>query len=254
LPAPACLAHSAVVSYAPAVPGMIQTIYGSNLGPNAGVSFQLDSNGNVPAQLAGTAVTVGGLPAPILYTRENQINFIVPQEITGPSTNVCVITAAGQNCIYALVAALDPAIYSIPNQGYAILNQDGTLNSSSNPALPGSVISLFGTGMGPYNRPLADGSVAGLPLANLTTPLGAEFLDPNPPICPIPGATCGPPPDNTEGTVLFAGAAPGEVVGVTQVNVLIPANVVPGNSITLQLILEPPGSNIVAANVTVAIQ
>jgi hypothetical protein len=140
---------------------MISTLYGSNLGPPTGTSFQLDANGKVPTQTAGTSVSVGGLAAPVLYAQDGQINFIVPQE----------------------VASEYPGIFYTPGVGYAVLNQDGTLNAPSNPALRGSSIFLFGTGMGLYDRSFPDGSIVGPPLANVIAPVSALFLDPYPYIC-----------------------------------------------------------------------
>jgi uncharacterized protein (TIGR03437 family) len=50
-------------------------------------------------------------------------------------------------------APASPGLYSVDgsgfNQGY-ILNSDGTMNSPSNPAAPGSAITILATGFGPY--------------------------------------------------------------------------------------------------------
>ena len=236
IPFPACLLNSDV-EYAPAAPGMIATLYGSNLGPSTGVSAQPDASGRVPTQLGGVSVTVSGLPAPVLYAQDGQIDFVVPQGIQGPTTTVCVASITGRNCIFAPVQPLFPSIFNTPGVGYAILNQDGTLNTPSNPALRGSYITLFGTGMGLYDRVLPDGSIVGPPLANLTGSFSAVFPAPTPPMA------CGgswlppcPPPNTTKGRVLFAGAAPGEVVGVTQINLVIPDDAVSGPEVGFQLV------------------
>jgi uncharacterized protein (TIGR03437 family) len=224
IPFPACLSTTSGES-APVAPGMIGTLYGNNLGPSTGVAFQLDSNGNVPTQLAGTSVTVGDLPAPILYAQDGQINFIVPQEVTGQTTTLCVESTGGRNCIDRPIQTEFPAIFYTPGMGYAILNHDGTLNTPSNPAVRGSYISVFGTGMGLTDRTLPDGSPWDLPPANLTTSVSATFIGP----IPLPVVGCGdlflppcPGPHTATGQVLFAGGAPEEVVGVTQINVVIP--------------------------------
>lgn len=235
-PFPACLLTSD--GGWPAAPGMISTLYGDNLGPSAGVSFQLDQNGEVPTQLAGISVSVGGFAAPVLYAQEGQINFIVPQELTGEATSICVASGAGRNCIYPPVQPLFPYIFNTEGTGYAILNQDGTLNTPANPAPRRSYISLFGTGMGTYDRSFPDGSVVGPPLAYLAATVTAVFPAPTPPPPP-----CGemflppcPPPNTTNGKVLFAGAAPGEVAGVTQINLEIPDNAISGPEVGLTLI------------------
>ena len=46
-----------------------------------------------------------------------------------------------------------------PNALAAALNEDGSVNSSTNPARPGSVISIFTTGAGVYEQEIGDGSV-----------------------------------------------------------------------------------------------
>ena len=194
-PIPTCLANSASLSYSPATPGMLATLFGSNLGPAKGVQFQLDSNGRVPAEIAGVSVTVGGLPAPVLYVQSSQINFVVPQQVNGSTTNLCVTNAGTQSCIFAFVGPYSPAIFCLgtcngAGGSYAVLNQDYTLNTPWNPAAPGSVIMIFGTGFGPIDRNLPDGSIVSGPPANLTTPIEAAI--PGPPLPPCNSG--GPPP------------------------------------------------------------
>ncbi|MCU1338358.1 MAG: hypothetical protein JWO19_3939 [Bryobacterales bacterium] len=93
LPAPSCMAQSATIGPVPAAPLSIATLFGSNLGPVAGVQYRLDADGRVPTELGGTRVTVGDIPAPILYAQDQQINFIVPGGLTGSTTQVCVEAA-----------------------------------------------------------------------------------------------------------------------------------------------------------------
>jgi hypothetical protein len=111
-----------------------------------------------------------------------------------------------------------------------MLNQDATLNTPYNPAGRGSVIMIFGTGMGPYDRSLADGSIVGSPSANLTNPVQAIFFGPPCRTDPFSCSTL-----SFSGTVLFAGAAPQQVVGVDQINVKIPDDAIPGTAVRLTL-------------------
>jgi uncharacterized protein (TIGR03437 family) len=236
LPAPSCLASGANFNGAPAVPGAITTLFGSNLGPTIGVQYQLDANGLVPTQLDATTITVGGVPAPILYVQDTQVNFVVPQNISSPTTNVCVMRSGVQSCIFSLTTPQWPAIFCFSScdsgGSFAVLNQDGSLNSSSNPAAAGTVLEIFGTGMGAYDRSLADGSIVQSPLANLANGIGAAFAADCAPQFTLP-VPCYVLP-RFPATVLFAGAAPLEVVGVDQVNVLVPNTGVVGGA-TLML-------------------
>ena len=86
----------------------------------------------------------------------------------------------------------------------------------------------------------------------LKSPVQAVFSSPNPTFCypTFPGLPCTPPPPPTfPGTVLFAGAAPQQVVGVTQINIEIPDNAVVGTAV-------PPGlqSTLFNFSLTVAIK
>jgi uncharacterized protein (TIGR03437 family) len=227
LPAPSCLASGGNYNGAPAAPGAITALFGSNLGPTIGVQYQLDANGLVPTTLDATTITVGGVPAPILYVQDTQVNFVVPQQISSPTTNVCITRSGVQSCIFSFSAQLWPAIFCIScNSGgsFAVLNQDGTLNSASNPAAAGSVVQVFGTGMGPYAQSLPDGSIVPPPVANFANTMGAGFFANCPPQFAMP---CYLLPE-FPAAVLFAGAAPLEVVGVDQVNVLAPNSGVTG--------------------------
>jgi uncharacterized protein (TIGR03437 family) len=249
LPAPSCLASGANFGFAPAAAGAITTLFGSNLGPTLGVQYQLDPHGLVPTQLDATTITVGGVPAPILYAQDTQVNFIVPQQISGSTTNICVTRSGVQSCIFAHTAPEWPAIFCVAScniaPALAVLNQNGTLNSPSNPASAGSVLQIFGTGMGPYGRSLPDGAIVQPPFPNLANAASAIFYG-QPEPCIFPPRPCSNPIPSFPATVLFAGAAPLEVVGVDQVNVLIPEAAVTGGATTLTLSVGNGGA---AANV-----
>jgi uncharacterized protein (TIGR03437 family) len=223
-PNPACLALITALE-APVMPATLMTMFGSDLGPIQGVSSQLDASNRVPVQVAGTKVTVGGIAAPILYVQDQQINFIAPQAITGTTTDICVVTNETQSCLFSYVGSRRPGIFRV-GDGYAVLNEDGTLNTPDNPAVVGSVISLFGTGFGPFDGLPPDGSLAMPPYARLTYPVTATFD-----VLYFSG----------EGDILYAGAAPFQVSGVTQINVRIPDFAVPGHK---QVMLDVLGGTV----------
>jgi uncharacterized protein (TIGR03437 family) len=97
------------------------------------------------------------------------------------------------------------------------LNQDGSVNSASNPAAAGSVVSVFATGLGPVAPPLADGTLVGFPLPTNVLPISVGFTVGNPPF----GATISNPFE-----VTYAGPAPYLVAGTSQINFKLgpPAN------------------------------
>ncbi len=217
-PSPTSIVNAA--SYLPRfmVPGAFATLFGSGLGPQTGESFRVTTDSRVPTQLAGVQVTVGGLPAPILYAQDRQINIAVPQSVKDAG-DVCVIRGEDRTCIFSQVVPVDAAIFKVGN-GYSVFNQDGTLNWAQNPAARGSYITVWGAGFGGYTRSFADGEITDLPLAYLERPVTAGFGDPRN-TCPVKFGSCVSFPAMS-GEVTFAGAAPFAINGLTQINIKVP--------------------------------
>lgn len=89
----------------------------------------------------------------------------------------------------------------------AALNEDGTVNSVWHPAAPGSVVTLFGSGVGILSPPLKTGALSPVPPAG---PLSVSSA-----IASCSGGCDG---------VLYLGSAPGLSTAVAQIAVRIPAN------------------------------
>jgi uncharacterized protein (TIGR03437 family) len=95
----------------------------------------------------------------------------------------------------------DPGIFRFGSTEFgAVLNEDGSINSAATPAAQGSVVTFWATGMGPFSSTYEDGSI-----------IGANYS----PLRPAVRVTVG----GVEGQLLYAGASPDMVAGVTQVNV-----------------------------------
>jgi uncharacterized protein (TIGR03437 family) len=189
-------------------------------------------------------VTFNGLPAPLLYSSNGQINAIVPWGIQGaPTANVCVVYQSNTtNCMAMNVTSVAPGIFQMPSGYAAAVNQDGMINSPQNPAATGSVISLYVTGLGPVSPMPADGSIVGFPLPTLANGVKVWFI-PSRPNTAFPGE------------VLYAGTAPLEVAGLYQINVLIP--VIPLLPATVEVEVDlPDGSSVATAfpGIPIAIQ
>jgi len=208
-------------------PGEIISLYGTGLGPAAGVGARYDSTGKIATTLAGVQVLFDDTPAPMLYAGANQINAIVPFEVGGKtSTSMHVASALNASPSVDLkVVSSNPEIFTIAptppfpeiaqNAFAAALNADGTLNSSSNPAKPGSVVALFATGAGLFTQELSDGAIVHPPLSKPILPVSVLF-------------------DGQRAEVLYAGAALDLVAAALQVNVRVPANAA-GSYHTVQL-------------------
>ena len=194
-------------------PGELVTIFGANLGPDTPAGLQLAGDA-VATSLSGTQVFFDNIAAPLVYASASQVTAVVPFGVAGRSTTEVMVSNDGQfSATPALtVAPTAPALFTSDSSGSgpgAILNQDGTLNSATNPASRGSVVALFLTGGGPTNPPSADGSVTANVLGSLASPVTVT----------IGGQTA---------RVMYAGSAPGLIAGIAQVNVIVPDGVTAG--------------------------
>jgi len=196
-------------------PAEVIAIYGPGIGPMTAVSAT-PASGFYPKTLAGVQVTINGANIPLLYVSATQINAVVPMGIaTNAAATVRVINGSAVSPDYPVWIAPSTA-QAFP----AVLNQDGTINSQNNPANGGSVVTFYATGWQPNFAPLTDGQVA--------TAAGDACHG----TCQV----------STGGTVLYGGAAPGIVAGVTQINVnlgAIPTSITP---FQLQLSVTGPST------------
>lgn len=147
-------------------PGEFVAILGSFAGPANGLSLQLTNQGIVSTNLGGMEVLFNGNPAPRIYAAAGQVNCVVPYEVSGLASAQVQVSYQGQlsNTATVPVTKAAPAIFTLNSQGQgAILNQDGTINSPSNPAALGSIVQVFATGEGQTTPAGVDGTLDGSP-------------------------------------------------------------------------------------------
>ena len=156
-------------------PGEIIVIFGSGLGPAAGVLAAVDSRGFIEPNLAGIQVTFNGYGAPILFANATQINAIVPYELAGLSSASVMVTVgdARSNSLTLPLISSAPGIYAVDQSGTgpgAILDLSYSLVSTTNPVAPGDIIQIFATGQGQTSPGGVDGLIEplSLPLPALT--------------------------------------------------------------------------------------
>lgn len=209
------IAHTGTVeaaSYAYALaPGALFAVFGRNVGPASLATAQLDAQGRFPTELAGTRVLVNGVPAPLFFATADQVNAIVPWSTdTGDPLAAQIIVERGgesSDVGYVTVSPTAPGLFTADSSGdgqAAALNQDGSVNGPQNPAAPGEIVVFYGTGGGLATATPIDGAAADGPaelLADVEVRIGFQPAQ-----------------------VLYAGAAPGLVHGVIQLNVLLGAD------------------------------
>ena len=182
-------------------------------------------------------VLFDGQPAPLLAVTGQQLNLVVPFGVAGKSSTQIQVENGGvwSNPVTVPVAQAHPGLFTIDGSGIhqaAALNQDGSLNSASQPAARGSIVVLYATGAGTANRALQDGQL--IPDASVHPTLTVSV--------DIGGANA---------DVLFSGMAPQMVAGVLQLNVRIPANAPTGAAVPVQIKV---GGFASPAGATIAIQ
>ena len=134
-------------------PGEILTVYGFGAGPSNTAGFTLNASGSVATSLNGAQVLFDGNPAPMIYGSAYQANVIVPYEVANQATTTIALQYGGvtSSAWSVPVAASAPGVFTIGATGLgqaAVLNQDSSVNSASNPAPRGSVIQIYATGEG----------------------------------------------------------------------------------------------------------
>ena len=208
----ACVGNAATFGTGAIAPGEIVTLFGNGLGPQQGVQLTATLQNPFPTQAANVEVTFDGTPAPLLWVQNSQINLAVPWSVAGPATEVCVTyNNVPTNCLTWPVAEAAPGVFTVDGVYAAALNQDGTINSATNPAPLTSIVAIFATGFGPIDPPQADGTLVGLPLPVNVLPINLV----EPPCSLFPGV---PPCGAVTYNVAYGGPAPFLIAGASQVN------------------------------------
>lgn len=174
----------------------------------------------------------------MFFASPGQINAILPYELA-TNTNLQLVVVKGTT--FSLpsniqIAAAAPSVFTVNQSGSgagAILNQDGSLNTPSNPAARLSFVSIYCAGLGPVAPPVADGvQVSGL--SQIVNQLVVGI-------------------NNAGAPVTFAGLAPG-FVGLYQVNVQVPASTPVGSQIPVQLGVVVSGATFFSPLVSMAVK
>lgn len=188
--------------YGPRVaPGSLASLFGTGLasGTSSASGFPLAT------LLGGTSVSVGGTLAPLLYVSSGQINFQVPSSTQSGVAAVVVNGPGGASAAFSFtVTAQAPSIYQYGTNHALAQNSDGSLNGESAPAATGSVITVYLTGQGAVDNPVADG--APTPLSPISTATA------------VATATIGP----LNAPVQFLGLT-SEFAGFGQANIQVPS-------------------------------
>jgi uncharacterized protein (TIGR03437 family) len=197
------IGNAASYAYSATPAGSIFVVFGQHFSiqPEGAITLPL------PIQLGDTSVTVNGEPAPLFYVSSDQIDAQMPWDIQGNTVASVIVTNASSASNAAAVyvpAAGTPGISS-SNDRAPVVNADGSVNSSSNPAAVGDEVVVYFTGGGPVQ---ASGQLT----AGAAAPAGES------PVTGNNSITVG----GVAANVVYMGLTPGSV-GLYQANFTVPA-------------------------------
>jgi uncharacterized protein (TIGR03437 family) len=216
-------------------PGGLATVFGNQL---ADGTPTIDDRNGFPATAGNVTVSVNGVNAPLIYVSPTQINFQIPWETpTGTSVPIVVTrdTEPSAPEYVTIAAAAAPSVFRHDLlDGIAWVTGTGCETTECE-VQAGGVYTLWANSLGPKNTPSQDGvaAVYNGSLIPLEVPGG-------PASCQL---TIGGQP----ATVLYCGAAPGEIID--QINFIYPSGVsLSGSAASLTIngvtgnFLMPPSS------------
>ena len=250
-PTIAGIVDSASYTVGPVSPGQLVTIFGTNIGPSTPSPMTI-TNGYVATSLGGVSVTIDGQNAPLIYVSANQLSAQVPYEAAAGSNKQVSVTNGSNPAASATVtiAATSPGIFTADGSGtgqaaalnYVASTSQYSLNSSSNPAKLGDTVLLYLTGEGDYNA----SPLSGVNGASNTGYIIPSSLSPLPQLNPLPTVTIG----GANATVAYAGPMVGSMLGLLQMNVVVPAGSTTGAAVPVVVTI---GGNASQAAVTLAV-
>ncbi len=142
----------------PVAPGSLITLFGQNLAQTIATAPSYP----LPLSLAGSSLTINGIPAPIYYASPSQIDAQVPYEVApGPATAILTVGGVALPDIAFTVQPTAPGLFmttAIPVAG---------------------AVTLYGTGQGAVDNPVATGAAASgsppsQPMADVTATLAGQ--------------------------------------------------------------------------------
>jgi len=209
LPPNGVTGSASFIAHQPLAPGNLVSLFGLGLADGQGAATELP----LPELLQSTSVFIGGLPMPLLFSSDGQVNAMVPYGLS-VNTSHQIVVARGPTLSRPVsidVAASQPAVFKTSFAGtqghiYKIVNGAQILADASSPAAAGDVLVIFAAGLGAVDPSVEAGFAAGgSPLSRTVDPLTVNIGD-------------------QPSSVFFSGLAPG-FTGLYQVNITRPEGV-----------------------------
>jgi len=157
----------------PLCPGGFVALFGSGFGTQS-----VTTSAPFPPSVGGVQVTINGTTAPIYQLLPGQISAVVPYSVTGSTATVVVsVNGTKSNSVDVPLAATAPGVYAWTANGLgdAVVAQlNYTKVDASNPAVPGTYVTVYLTGLGAVTPPVAEGA-ADTVLSNVNAPVAVTI-------------------------------------------------------------------------------
>ena len=209
---------SAADGASPVAPGGLMSVLGTNLS----ATNLANSSIPLPTVLNDSCLTVNGQPVPLLFTSPAQVNAQMPAQASG-NVSLTMHTPGGvSNAFSVSLLSAAPAVFHSGVSGDStniptvVRYANGLVVTSTNPVHRGDILTIYLTGLGAVNPPVADGVPAP------ANPLSTTVVNPS---VAIGGSGC---------PVLFSGLVPG-YVGLYVLNVSVPSSTPQGLSVPLTI-------------------
>ncbi len=201
----------------PVAPGGLISISGQNMSPVNVATRQIP----LPTALGESCLTVNGVPMPLIFVSEKQVNAQLPFNIDGNVTMILRTPGGVSDNFNLQVLPTAPGVFRQQVDGLgevpSIINiRNGGLVTGSNPVKREDRITIFLTGLGRTSPQIAEG------LPSPDAPLASALVEPR--------VVLG----GHELPIEFAGLTPGQV-GVYQINARVPVTVPTGLEIPLTI-------------------
>jgi uncharacterized protein (TIGR03437 family) len=155
---PAAVQNGAGVTPQAAVAaGSAVSVFGASLAP----ATEVGPDSPLAQTLAGVTVRLGDRLLPLYFVSDSQINLELPPDLPD-GKHTLAVSLPGQADVTAdfTVARNAPGLFqqAVNGQSLAVaLHEDGSLVTPDSPAKKGELLTLYGTGFGPTDRPRPEG-------------------------------------------------------------------------------------------------
>ncbi len=203
IPPTIAAAVSATFQPGPLSPGAIATLFGEMFTAGESASTDFGDEGTLPKIAAGASVEIEGVPAPLFFVNQNQINLQIPYETPTGAAVEFFMRRDGVDSGTETIEVMEawPTAFRTGDGRAIIVDQDGSLGG---PFGNGEAATIFVTGLGRLIPGVQTGRPApGEPLSEASADINLRFAGVN-------------------ADVLFVGATP-FLVGLGQINFVVPA-------------------------------